>query len=152
MKSNRKRKVVHPFIPGWWYFMVNFPLIVFGKSGITGGEVKKRAHQVDKAAPGIPIPIFAVYCPFHYELEQWSHRAFKSFSVSYYKGDGHTEWFWSLVGVVIIPIMAAIWIIEIWCICFLFALLVSQDQYAASSETTRLFVLIITKVYYYAIG
>jgi len=142
MAKRRKTKTVHPFVPGWWYFMVNFPLVVFGKSGITGGEVKKRANQVDKAAPGIPIPIFAVYCPFHRELEQWSHRAFKSFGVRYYKGDGHTEWFWSIVGAVIIPIMAGIWLVQIWAVMFLFALLVSQDQDAAMSATNTIFKLI----------
>jgi hypothetical protein len=114
-KSKPRQSSTHFFlIPGVWYVMVNFPLVCFVKSGITGGNAFDRAKQIDRDAPGWPIPIFFVVTFFHYELEQWSHRAFKSLSVRYYKGDGHTEWFWLPAGVFIILVQASLWVFYLW--------------------------------------
>lgn len=114
-RHRKPRRSSKPFflVPGVWYLMVNFPLVCFVKSGITGGNAFDRAKQIDRDAPGWPIPVFFVVTFFHYELEQWSHRAFKSLSVRYYKGDGHTEWFWLPAGVFIILVQAALWVLYI---------------------------------------
>jgi hypothetical protein len=135
----RKRKAAnrstHFLVPGVWYLMVNFPLVIFVKSGITKKDPNQRAKQVDRAAPGIPIPIFFVITFGHKELEQWSHRAFKSLSVSYYKGDGHTEWFWLPAAVPIILVMCGIWIGYLW----LFAAMITGDFEAATDVMLQVF-------------
>lgn len=112
----------HPFQPGIWYLMINVPLLIFVKSGITGSTAKKRAKQVSEAAPGFAIPIFFVVTFFSYELEQWSHRTLKAINVRYYKGDGHTEWFLLPAVIIIIPAMLAMWSVNLYLLSFLLAL------------------------------
>lgn len=135
----RKRKSAnrstHFLVPGVWYLMINFPLVVFVKSGITKKDPNHRAKQVDRSAPGIPIPIFFVITFGHKELEQWSHRAFKSLSVSYYKGDGQTEWFWLPAAVPIILVMSGIWIGYLW----FFAAMITGDFEAATDVMLQVF-------------
>lgn len=46
------------------YLFINFPMIWFCKIGITRKTAKGRARQVDRAAPGTPIPIFILFAPF----------------------------------------------------------------------------------------
>ena len=139
--TRRKPKSKTPLF-GWWYIMINFPLVIFVKSGITGGKVEKRAKQVDRAAPGIPIPIFAVWMPGHYSAEQLSHRLFAFLRFRYYKGDGHSEWFLLPAAAGIIPMMLAIWAVEIWLLMFLFGWLVSQNAEAAKESANSIYQLI----------
>jgi hypothetical protein len=84
---------------GVLYLMINFPLVIFVKIGITGVGASKRAKQVDEAAPGVPIPIMIMVLPFVYQVEQFLHAIFSPLRVSYYKGDGHTEWFLAVAGI-----------------------------------------------------
>lgn len=110
-KTNKKSRRGRIVIGEWWYLMINIPLLVFVKSGITGVTVKSRAKGLDRAVPGIPIPIFAVWLPgdLAYRLEQGSHQFFKPIKAVYYRGDGHSEWFWFPAAPFIILEMAFIW-------------------------------------------
>jgi hypothetical protein len=111
----------HPFMPGIWYLMINIPLLIFVKSGITGNTARKRAKQVSKAAPGIAIPIFFVPTFFSWELEQWSHRTLRTINVRYYRGDGHTEWFLLPAIFLIIPAMVCVWAVNAYLIFIVIA-------------------------------
>lgn len=116
--AKKKQHRVSPFTFGVWYLMINFPLIVFVKSGITGSSPAKRAKAVDRDAPGVPIPLFFVPTIGHHALEKWSHRAFSALSVRYYKGDGHTEWFWLPAAIPIIGVMCLLWFSYLWALAF----------------------------------
>jgi hypothetical protein len=142
MTKRRRKPKRHHSLFGWWYIMINFPLVIFVKSGITGGKVEQRAKQVDRAAPGIPVPIFAVWMPLHYNMEQFSHRLFSFLRFRYYKGDGHSEWFLLPAAAGIIPLMMLIWVVEIWLLMFLFGWLVSQDAGAAKESANSIYQLI----------
>lgn len=127
---------------GIWYLMINFPLITFVKSGITSDDTSRRASQIDRDAPGYPIPVFFVPTFGHYYLEQWSHRAFSSFAIRYYKGDGHTEWFWLPVAIPIIFVMACIWFAYLWAVAWL----ITGDAITGAStviEVLRRFTMLI---------
>lgn len=73
--------------------MVNFPLVVFWKTGITGAGVWKRAKGIDVEMPGFPIPFAFCVTPFAYEIEQWLHRIHQPLFFKFYQGSGWTEWF-----------------------------------------------------------
>jgi hypothetical protein len=109
----RKRKRSSIRFGGWWYLLINFPLVIFVKSGITSGKVAARAKQVDKAAPGIPIPIFAVWLPgdLARRFEQGSHKFFSGIRVTYYEGDGYSEWFFIVAAPFILIEMTTIWML-----------------------------------------
>jgi len=96
------------------YLMVNFPLIVFWKIGITGKTAKGRAKQVDRAVFGKPIVVMVVPIPGAYLIEQDLHRRFRWMNCRYYRGDGSTEWFWFPVVVVVLPFMVAVWAGYVW--------------------------------------
>lgn len=93
-----------PFGIGILYVMANFPFFWWTKIGTTGLFVgtKKRAKQVDRDAPGIPIPVMVIILPFVYQVEQAIHKGFSFLNYEFYKGDGYTEWFWAVAG-------AAVW-------------------------------------------
>lgn len=79
---------------GWiLYLMVHCPLFFFVKIGITGVSATKRAQAIDEAVWGFPIPIFVVFIPGAYFVEQWLHDICHFLKVDFYKGDGHSEWF-----------------------------------------------------------
>jgi hypothetical protein len=100
---------------GWvLYLMVNFPLVVFWKVGITGKSATERARSVDKDVFGVPIPVFIVVVPGAYFIEQWIHRQLGFLSVDYYKGDGHTEWLWFPCIVFVLPVMLVLWGVYFW--------------------------------------
>lgn len=73
--------------------MLHFPFVIFAKIGITGVGARKRAKQIDEAVWGFPVPVAIMVLPFVYQIEQFLHGLFSLFRVSFYKGDGHTEWF-----------------------------------------------------------
>lgn len=100
-----------PFGIGILYLMVHIPFFVFWKIGITGVRVgaSARARQVGKAVFGFPLPVFFVPVPFCYHIEQWLHRSLKPLNVSFYKGDGHTEFFWFPAAVFALAVMAGIY-------------------------------------------
>lgn len=101
---------------GWLYLFINFPLVVFCKIGITKGTPSKRARQVDRAMPGVPVPIFAVLLPFPAFFESILHNVCRPVRAAWlYKGDGHTEVFWIPAAVVALVFMACIWLFYIWC-------------------------------------
>ena len=70
----------------------------------------KRAKEVDRAMPGIPVPIMAVIIPFGaYQVEQEMHRIMRRWRFNFYKGDGHTETFVLAPLFFTVPIMFSIW-------------------------------------------
>jgi hypothetical protein len=102
---------------GWLYLFINFPLVVFCKIGITKGKPSKRARQVDRAMPGVPVPIFAVLLPFPAFFESILHNICRPVRAAWlYKGDGHTEVFWIPAGVVALVFMCAVWVAYAWVI------------------------------------
>ena len=136
MTRKRKTTFKHPLIPGFWYIMINFPLVFLIKVGETSINVKGRAKEVDRKAPGIPIPIFFVWCPFNREMEHLSHALLRPIRVDYYKGDGHREWFLLPGALIVIPMMCAVWAAEIWLLCFVGALIISRNESAAFQAST----------------
>ena len=96
------------------YLMVHLPFIWWWKIGITGKTATSRAKQVDKAVLGFPVPVFMVFIPGAYFIEQWLHREFAGSNFVFYRGDGHREWFWFWVAPVAFAVMLAIWGIYIW--------------------------------------
>lgn len=93
------------------YLFVNFPLVIFCKIGITRKSARRRAKQVDRAAPGVPIPIFILFAPFcAYPLEQLLHWLMDGLNVRYYKGDGSTEWFFILAAIPALAFMLVGWL------------------------------------------
>lgn len=89
--------------------MVHFPYICFWKIGITGVGAITRAKWIDKAMFGFPIPVFVVWIPGAYVLEQSIHGWLKPLNVNFYQGDGHTEWFWFPCVMFALPLMMGIW-------------------------------------------
>ena len=107
------------------YLFINFPLVFFCKIGVTGRSAVKRARQVDKAAPGIPIPVFLLVAPFcAYELEQFLHRLMDGLSVRYYRGDGSTEWFFIIAAIPALALMALGWMGWGWLVYSLYKMIV----------------------------
>lgn len=96
--------------------MVHFPIIVFFKVGITSMHIGagKRAKDIDKTMPGIPIPIFILPIPGAWHFEQAFHRMCRKFRVNFYKGDGRSEWFFLAPVFLVIPTMCAIWCVYLY--------------------------------------
>jgi hypothetical protein len=94
---------------GWLYLMINFPLVVFVKIGITGKTVKGRARQIDRAVFGIPVPIMVMYLPAVRRFETGFHRLFSPLSTRFYRGDGSTEWFLFLAGLPVFLLGVLYW-------------------------------------------
>lgn len=117
--------------PQWVYIAIHVLYIlpnpfVF-KLGI-GGSWQKRMQGISGTMPGFVIPIFLVWLPFAYQIEQWMHRKMKRFGVRYI-GSGKTEWFFIIAIMFALPILAA----------FFFAfvsILVFAGVYAAGYEIT----------------
>lgn len=90
--------------------MIHFPFVIFTKIGITGKSVKGRARQIDEAVFGFPIPVMVLFIPFCYQVEQFLHAIFKPLNTTFYKGDGHTEWFLFPAGAAVVWIGWKYWI------------------------------------------
>ena len=96
---------------GWTlYLMIHFPFVWWVKIGITGKGVKNRAAGIDREMPGFPIPIFFCITPGAYSIEQWLHRKLKPLNVRFYRGSGHSEWFWLPAGAFALVIMSGVWV------------------------------------------
>lgn len=99
---------------GWLlYIMVHFPMIVFFKVGITSLSIgaKARAKGIDREMPGFPLPIFVLPIPGAYYVEQELHKMMSRFKVDFYRGSGHSEWFFLAPLFIALPIMLVIWYI-----------------------------------------
>lgn len=94
----------------WLYIFWNFPFIWIVKIGI-GGDMWKRRKQVDKSAPGIDIPIWFIYIPFAYQLEQFIHSIMSIIQVPFW-GSGHTERFFIIAAVPAIVLSLLLFIFE----------------------------------------
>lgn len=105
---------------GWLlYCMVPIPFIWWIKIGITSLDIGalKRAFAIDKAIdkslwwlpfPTFVVPIMVTPVPGAYNIEQALHGMFRHENISWYKGDGHTEFFWLTAAFRAIPIMLSI--------------------------------------------
>lgn len=103
-----------PFGIGLNYLLINFPLIFFCKYGYTsvGVGVGKRVGQINKAMPGLPIPIFFVPTFFAYEVEQLTHEILRPFRARFYRGDGSTETYWIWAALPALGIMLTLWFLN----------------------------------------
>lgn len=97
------------------YIMVNVPFVWWWKIGISN-RTDLRKKQVSAAAPGLAVPIGVFWVGNALAVEHWLHQAFAPLNVRYYKGDGHSEWFWFPAGMAAWLIGAGIMaaIISIW--------------------------------------
>ena len=102
------------------YLLINIPFFVFCKYGYTGVDVgvKKRAKGIDRAMPGIPVPVFFVVTFFAYDIEQMFHSLASPLRANFYKGDGHTETYWILAALPALCLMVALWCFNIWLVCW----------------------------------
>ncbi len=100
--------------PQWIYCAIHIimlfgfipiPNIALAKVGV-GGSWMDRLKGVSRTLNGFVIPIFIVWIPGAYYLEKWIHRKMKALNVPYF-GSGRTEWFWIVVILFAIPVMAA---------------------------------------------
>lgn len=94
---------------GWIYLMVHIPFVFWVKIGITGKTAGARAKEIDRAMFGFPFPIMAIYLPGVNRIEKAFHRLCSPLSVRFYKGDGHTEWFWLIAGLPVFGIGCLYW-------------------------------------------
>lgn len=92
------------------YLMFNFPFVIFWKIGITGKSTKQRAKGISDEMLGLAIPVMAVIIPGAYHVEQTLHRAFRVLNVRFYRGSGHSEWFWFPVAIPVLLLMAIVWV------------------------------------------
>lgn len=106
MKRNGARR--WPLGFGILYLMVNFPFVVFWKTGITGVGVLKRAKGIDVEMPGFPIPLAFCVTPFAYEIEQALHGLYRPLFIPFYRGSGWTEWFLAPSAVVTLAVILLI--------------------------------------------
>lgn len=92
----------------WLYILWNFPFVWIVKIGITG-YLRLRIKQVGESAPGWDIPIFAIYIPNAYGIEQLIHRLCQPLRIRFY-GSGRTERFFilALLPGVLIPLAWAV--------------------------------------------
>lgn len=107
MKRNGAKK--WPFGFGVLYLMIHVPFVWWCKIGITGRTASRRAKQIDDAVFGFPVPVMVMILPGVYVIEQALHGIFAGLNVRFYKGDGHTEWFWFLAGVPVFVMGVAYW-------------------------------------------
>lgn len=94
--------------------MVHFPFVWWWKFGITGRSATARANDIDEAVFGFPIPVFIVWMPGAYFLEQAMHGLCSTMRADFYRGDGHTEWFWFPAVLLFLPVMLLVWGLYFW--------------------------------------
>lgn len=100
----------HTTAPQWIYcgihmifYIIPNPFVF--KMGI-GGSWMKRMKGISDSLPGFVLPVFLVWVPFAYQIEQWAHRQMKPLNVRYF-GSGKTEWFFIPGILFAIPVMAS---------------------------------------------
>lgn len=76
--------------PQFLYIMVSLPVPVLCKIGISN-KVSRRSAEVSKNVVGWALPIFFVWIPGAFAVEQSIHRVFAFANVRY---GGGKEWFW----------------------------------------------------------
>jgi len=74
--------------------MIHLPCPWWIKIGITGKSTRKRAAGINREMWGVPIPVFGLPIPFAAQHEAMLHRHCRRINVRFYKGSGHSEWFW----------------------------------------------------------
>lgn len=92
--------------PQWVYVCIQFPFIFLCKIGI-GGNWIRRTTDISKSSPGFLIPVFLVYIPFAYHIEQWLHRKLRRLNVGF-RGSGRTEYFIVFAAAFAIPVLALV--------------------------------------------
>lgn len=100
----------HTKMPQWIYCGIHMLFYVIPnpfvfKMGI-GGSWMKRMKGISDSLPGFVLPVFLVWVPFAYQIEQWAHRQMKPLNVRYF-GSGKTEWFFAPGILFAVPVMAA---------------------------------------------
>lgn len=126
----------HTKNPQWIYcgihmlfFVIPNPFVF--KCGI-GGSWMRRMDGISKSIPGFVLPVFLVWVPFAYQIEQWMHRQMRPINVPYF-GSGRTEWFFVLGILFVIPAMAAAFI-GVWgTAAYLFAYTVGWEKDAQNA-------------------
>ena len=93
-----------------WIQLSIFGLLLLTKVGITG-YLELRFMKISKTSPGIDVLIYAVPISYAYQLEQWIHRKFKWLNCPWF-GSGHSEWFFSPVGIVAILLSFPVFIFQ----------------------------------------
>lgn len=96
------------------YIFLNFPFFFFVKIGYTGKSRKGRAKKVDRDAPGIVIPFFFVPAIGALYIEKRLHRWLKPFRVTFYRGDGYSEWYWLPAAIPVLAFGLACWALYGW--------------------------------------
>ena len=91
------------------YLMLHIPFVFFVKIGITTKTASRRAAQINRAMFGFPVPIMVIFVPNARGVEAAWHRLCADLSVRFYKGDGHTEWFWIPAGVPVFGVGVLYW-------------------------------------------
>jgi len=96
--------------PQWMYICIHIVFFVIPnpfvfKWGIAG-KWDKRMTGISDSIPGYVVPVFLVWVPFAYHLEQAGHRVLKFINVKYL-GSGKREWFLLPGLIVAIPVMLA---------------------------------------------
>lgn len=100
--------------------MVNFPFVVFWKTGITGVGVLKRAKGIDVEMPGFPIPLAFCVTPFAFKIEQALHELYRPLFMPFYRGSGWTEWFLAPSAVVTFSVIMFINVAEAMLVDWIF--------------------------------
>lgn len=96
--------------PQFLYVMVSLPVPILCKIGISN-KVSRRTNEVSKKIVGWACPIFFVFIPYCWHLEQSLHRVFAFANVRF--GESK-EWFWIPVAPFAIMVMIvhqAFWIL-----------------------------------------
>ena len=95
------------------YMLIYIPQIWAIKVGYTGRSINSRVRGTRRAVFGFTVPVFFVVCPFSYQLEQALHKLLAGLKTDFYKGDGHTEVFFILAAVIVVPVFLSIWWVEL---------------------------------------
>lgn len=95
--------------PQFLYIMISLPVPILCKVGISN-KVSRRSDEVSKKVVGWAVPVFVVWIPFCWHLEQSLHRVFAFANVRF---GGGKEWFWIPIlpfAVVVLAVFQIFWI------------------------------------------
>jgi hypothetical protein len=93
------------------YFFENVIIAIFlvllspWKIGISNSPEIHRQKQVSVAAPGVVVLVCTWSVGNARRWEQTLHGVCKVFKMTYYKGDGHSEWFFMPAALIVFSIM-----------------------------------------------
>lgn len=94
------------------YLLIYFPQMWAVKVGYTGSSIGSRVRGTSRAVFGFTVPVAFIIVPFAYQLEQTLHGLLRGLRINFYRGDGHTETFWLLAAILILPFFAVVWYVE----------------------------------------